>query len=172
MIPPLEPLRRVHRALEAGGVVAALGGSGLLYSLGLVDSVRDWDLTTDAPFGQVQAALGALPWQPAPTGDQGYATAHRINVTPDGADIDLMVGYAVRCERGVVQFPTVVTGDLQGIPVGSPEVWAVAYQLIGRPQKAAALNDYLRHHGYRSEIRDQLLSQPLPKAVAATILAW
>ncbi|HWI60781.1 MAG TPA: hypothetical protein VNT75_02955 [Symbiobacteriaceae bacterium] len=172
MIPPIEPLRRVHAALQAGGVVAALGGSGLLYSLGLVDTVRDWDLTTDAPFDQVKAALGDLPWRPSPTGDGSYATAHRINVTPDGADIDLMVSWAVRCDEGVVQFPTVVAGALEGIPVGSPEVWAVAYRLIGRPQKAGLLDDYLRRHGYRSEIRDQLLAQPLPETARTAIQAW
>jgi len=172
VIPPLEPLRRVFEALSAAGVEAAIGGSGLLYSLGLTDTVRDWDLTTEAPPEQVKAALGALPWHQAPTGGQTYATECRLNVTPDGADIDLMVRFAIRCEGGVVHFPTVVTGALEGLPVGSPEVWAVAYRLMGRQPKADILNDYVRRQGARSEIRALLAAQPLPEGVRAEVESW
>jgi hypothetical protein len=173
MIPPIEPLQLVVNRLAGAGIQAALGGSGLLFSLGLVDAVRDWDLTTDATLAEVSAALGAdIPWQPSPTGDQGYATVNRINITPNGADIDMMIRFAVRCEGGVVRFPTIVTGQFDGIPVGSPEVWAVAYQLIGRPAKADMLHEYLRQHGARSEIRTQLLAEPLPEAVRSRVCAW
>ena len=172
MIPPIEPLRQVVDRLASAGISAALGGSGLLYSLGLVDAVRDWDLTTDADVPAVIAALGDLPWSQSPTGDQSYATASRINVTPHGADIDLMVKFAVRSETGVVRLPTIVTGQFESIPVGSPEVWAVAYQLIGRPAKADMLNVYLRQQGARSEIRAQLLAEPLPEAIRRRVMTW
>lgn len=173
MIPPIEPLRLVLDRLAGAGIQAALGGSGLLHSLGLVDAVRDWDLTTDATLPEISAALGAdIPWHPSPTGDQGYATVNRINITPNGADIDMMIRFAVHCEGGVVRFPTIVMGQFQGIPVGSPEVWAVAYQLIGRPAKAELLHDYLRRHGARSDVRAQLLAEPLPEAARSLVLAW
>ena len=55
--PPLEPLRDVVARLEARGLVCALGGSGLLAALRLEDSVRDWDVTTDAPIEAVRDAL-------------------------------------------------------------------------------------------------------------------
>lgn len=51
------------RVLLRAGVRCALGGSGLLLSLGLVDRVGDWDLTTDAPLERVEAALQG--WQAA-----------------------------------------------------------------------------------------------------------
>lgn len=172
MIPAIEPLKLVVDRLAGAGIQVALGGSGLLYSLGLVDAVRDWDLTTDAAVPAVIEALGDLPWGRSPTGDQAYATAGRINVTPDGADIDLMVQFAVRCETGVVGFPTIVTGQFESIPVGSPEVWAVAYQLMGRLAKADMLYEYLRQRGARSEIRTRLLAEPLPEAVRSQVLSW
>lgn len=173
MIPPIEPLRMVVDRLRGAGIQVALGGSGLLYSLGLVDAVRDWDLTTDATLPDISAALGTeIPWQPSPTGDQGYATVDRINITPNGADIDMMIRFAVHCGGGVVRFPTIVTGQFELIPVGSPEVWAVAYQLIGRPAKAELLHDYLRRQGARSEVQAQMLSQPLPEAVRSGVLSW
>lgn len=172
MIPPLEPLQRVVRALAAAGIPAALGGSGLLYSLGLIESVRDWDLTTEAALDQVTAALGALPWRHAPTGDQAYATAFRLSVTPAGAEIDLMGRFAIRCATGVVWLPTIVTGELEGVPVGSPEIWAAAYWLMGRHAKADLLNDYCRRRGVRSEIQAFLQAQPLPEAIRTRVNGW
>ncbi|MDF2628074.1 MAG: hypothetical protein K0R39_1905 [Symbiobacteriaceae bacterium] len=173
MIPPIEPLRLVVERLTSAGIQAALGGSGLLYSLGLVEAVRDWDLTTDAALAEVAGALKAdIPWAPSPTGDQGYATVNRINITPSGADIDMMIRFAVHSEGGVVTFPTIVTGHFRGIPVGSPEVWAVAYELIGRPAKATLLHDYLRRKGAQSDVAAKMLAQPLPEAVRRAVLAW
>jgi hypothetical protein len=172
VIPPLQPLLQVVNALQTKGITAALGGSGLLHSLGLVDSVRDWDLTTDAPLEQVSAALGDIPWHMVRHGDQDYGTAYRINITPDGADIDLMGSFAVRTEAGLCRLPTLVSSVWNGVPVGSPEVWAVAYQLIGRPPKAQLLSDYLHRNGYRSEVKAVLLAEPLPETVLALIRRW
>ncbi|HYF92771.1 MAG TPA: hypothetical protein VD969_11060 [Symbiobacteriaceae bacterium] len=172
MIPPLGPLHKVYYTFKSAGVEVALGGSGLLYSLGLIDTVRDWDLTTDATTDHVMAALGALPWAQAPTGDQAYATACRLHITPDGADIDLMAGFAIRCESGVVRLPTIVCGALEGVPVGSPEVWAVAYWLMGRHPKADLLNAYIRRQGFRSEIQAIMLAQPLPATTRDAVASW
>lgn len=61
--PRLDVVRRVVASLVAGSVPVALGGSGLLAALGLVDRVRDWDLTTDGTPEQVIAALTAAGWR-------------------------------------------------------------------------------------------------------------
>ena len=54
--PPLRPLLVLVERLERAGIVVALGGSGLLATLGLTDAVRDWDLTTDAGLDAVRTA--------------------------------------------------------------------------------------------------------------------
>jgi len=51
---------QVVTALQDHGADAALGGSGLLAALGLVDAVRDWDVTTDADPAVVEAALQSI----------------------------------------------------------------------------------------------------------------
>jgi len=52
-------VRAVVGALRERGAVAAIGGSGLLVALQLAASVRDWDVTTDAPLSIVEDALEA-----------------------------------------------------------------------------------------------------------------
>jgi hypothetical protein len=45
--PPFQVVSQVLAALRRHGAEAAIGGSGLLAALGLVDQVRDWDVTTE-----------------------------------------------------------------------------------------------------------------------------
>ena len=169
--PPLAPLRAVLGALDVAGIEAALGGSGLLHALGLVDAVRDWDLTTDVPLGSVAAALAAsgLPWADAALRDGPYATAYRLLVNPGGGevDVDVMGRFAVRPAAGAppCHLPTVVRGWWHGVPLGSPEVWAVAYRLMGRHPKAELLLGHLRRHGADPAIVRRLLAEPLPAPI-------
>ena len=53
--PPLAPLQRACARLAAAGIPHALGTSGLLYSMGLVDQVNDWDVTCDADLSTLEA---------------------------------------------------------------------------------------------------------------------
>src|SRR5262245_59362199 len=63
-MPPWSSLAGTVGRLETAGVQVALGGSGLLAALGLADRVRDWDLTTDAPYERVTEALAGVPYTP------------------------------------------------------------------------------------------------------------
>lgn len=158
----------VAAALQRAQVPFALGGSGLLWALGLVDGARDWDLTTDAPLERVAAALKELTWREAPAGDPPYASAYRLAV----GDVDLIGGFSVAVETGVCHLPTVVAGAWEGLPTGSPEVWAVAYRLIDRPAKADLLSAWLARHGARYDACQLLLAQPLPEQVRREVKGW
>ncbi len=141
--PPLSAVVVVIDALHAQGAVAAVGGSGLLAALGLIDRVRDWDVTTDAPTPAVQAALSAtgLPVVPASAGQGSYATRARFAVRGAGHDVDVLVGFALRDRGHVVPLPTTVTRIWRGLPIADPEVWLQAYRLLGRQDRA----DLLQH---------------------------
>lgn len=166
------PLLPVIGRLRAAGLECALGGSGLLYSLGLAERVRDLDLTTDAALEQVEAALGALPRSLAPHGDGPFASSFRLSLQAGGAEVDLMGRFAIRTGGGVCHIPTVVCSTWQGVPVGSPEAWAVAYRLMQRHPKADLLSRYLAAGGARRSVVEYLLAQPLPPAVRAEVEAW
>jgi hypothetical protein len=124
--PPFDCLYLVSSHLSASGIEHALGGSGLMHALGLEERVCDWDITTDAPPETVHAALRDL----APTlhGNSGIHADHKV-VCFEGA-VEVICRFAFFAPGGLVRIPTIVTGMWRGIPLGSPEAWAVAYLLM------------------------------------------
>jgi len=133
--PPLSVVAAVVDAIQAQGAVAAVGGSGLLAALGLVGRVRDWDVTTDAETETVEAALRAtgLPVAPAPAGEGSYATRARFVVPCADHDVDVLVGFALRDNRGgVVPMPARVTRTWSGLPIADPR------RVAARPPTAPA----------------------------------
>lgn len=167
----MEMAKRVGAALTAAGITWALGGSSVLIAHGLWDQPpTDWDLNTDAELERVQAALTGFQVTLHPlTGSGAYATKARLTVAEE---VDLMVRFAVRTEGGIVHLPTVVSRTWNGMPVGSPEVWAVAYRLIGRPVKPDLLSNWLRAEGADPAVKAILLAQPLPQALQDEVHSW
>jgi hypothetical protein len=172
MIPVIAPLQQVVATLNRAGIEAALGGSGLLHSLDLIQNVRDWDLTTDADPAAVLRAVEGLPWEEAPYGSLPFASAFRLKISLGGCQVDLMVRFAITTPDGVCVLPTLPAGFWKGIPVGSPEVWAVAYRLMQRHPKADLLSDHLRHCGANRLAVERLLAEPLPLAVRVEVGSW
>jgi hypothetical protein len=160
--PPLEPVQALVGRLERAGIVVALGGSGLLAALGLTDTVRDWDLTTDAGLAPVLAALAGE--QVEHQGSDELHADQKLMLA--GGTIEVILGFAFHTERGVVRIPTVVTGRWEGLPLGSPEAWAVAYHLLGRPEKSETLWGALGRRGAGREVVTRLLREPLAPALA------
>lgn len=143
--PPLPVVASVIAALQGHGAVAAVGASGLLAALGLVDQVRDWDVTTDASTGTVQAALRStgLPYRRVTAGEGRYASRARFTVSAPDHEVEVLVGFAMRDSGSVVPLPTRVTGSWRGLPVADPAVWLLAYRLLGRDERAAPLQGWL-----------------------------
>jgi hypothetical protein len=143
--PGLEPVRGVLAAIEAAGMVAAVGGSGLLAALGLIDRVRDWDITVDADPQAVREALaaGGIDHLDRPAADGLFATKARLGVDGGDHDVDIIIGFAVRTDDRIVALPTLVTGSWLGLPLADPDVWARAYRLLGRHDRADRLDAWL-----------------------------
>ena len=171
--PPIAPLKRLVQRLERAGVTCALGGSGLLAALGVEreagagDEIGDWDLTTDASVDEVRRAIGRSRLQMM--GPNGVHADHKIQLR-DG-EIEIIIGFAILGPAGTVRLPTLVTGRWRGIPIGSPETWAVAYGLLGRYPKAEALFRHLEGRGAGDEARRRLLAEPLPVELSARLRA-
>jgi hypothetical protein len=163
--PPLPPLLEVIRRLERAGVEVALGGSGLLAALGLGNTIRDWDLTTDAEQPGVHALLA----------DLGVALAGSSGVHADSKvmlpslEIECICRFAFHVDGAVVRIPSVVTRRWRGVPVGSPEAWAIAYALLGRAEKSERLFGWLEAQGADASIVARLLAEPLPHALAGRL---
>lgn len=145
--PPLRVVQAVHRDLAARGQVV-LGGSGLLHALGLVDSVADWDLVTDVPAEQVAGVLAdrSLVAQRLGGDLPGFATAALFRVDAGDHQIDVLVDFAIRVAGRVTAIPARPWRTWQGMTLARPEDWALAYELMGREEKAALLRDWLLAH--------------------------
>lgn len=173
-LPPVAPLRAALARLAGAGVPHALGGSGLLAAYGLVDRVNDWDVTVDADLDTLAALFADQPRERF--GNSGCHADHKLNL--DGNGIELIARFAFFVEGGVVRIPTRVTREWNGLPVGSPEGWAVAYAIMGeldqaprRTERSERLLAWLAANGADAEALAFLLAQPLPAALAARLAA-
>lgn len=160
--PPAGPLLAAVPRLEAAGLVVALGGSGLLAALGLASEAHDWDLTTDAAPDEVAAALFGLEIERV--GASGIHADHKVRL--EGGVVEIICGFAICAGDAVVRVPTIVSARAQGIPLGSPEAWAVAYALLGREEKCTRLMRWLAARGADAAVVASLLAEPLPPPLA------
>ena len=138
--PPLSGVRAAVAALESAGLEVALGGSGLLAAHGLVERVRDWDLTTDAPVDDVLEALVAaeLPVFAARDGAPDEAPHASRALFSLAGSVDLIVSFALLDADGThIPLPTRITGRWNDLPLGDLAVWEQAYTLLGHPALAA-----------------------------------
>ena len=172
--PPFEQLADAGARLDAAELGWALGGSGLLHALGLADHVGDWDLQTDASPEDCEAALAGRPYERFAA--NGCHADYKL--TLKDADAEIIIRFAFATPRGVVRIPTRVSGHWRGMPLASPEGWAVAYWLLGeldgvpaRTAKAERLLAHLAMHGADRARLTELLAQPLPAALASRLEA-
>ena len=165
--PPAGPLLDTVRRLESAGLVVALGGSGLLGALGLGEEAHDWDLTTDATPDQVAARLPADGIERF--GSSGIHADAKLRLA--GGVVEIICGFAIRSGADVVRIPTIVSARAAGVPLGSPEAWAVAYALLGRAEKSERLLKWLDQRGAEAGVVERLLAEPLPESLAARLRA-
>ncbi len=133
-------IRGLQQALADAGVPTVLGGSALLASLGLTTRVRDWDLVTDAEPDLVRAALirlGVDFREGRPT--ELFRSAAALCFDLRGRQVDLIVRFALRTPGGTVRIPARPGGAWRGLEMARAQDWALAYALMGRAEKAAAL---------------------------------
>ncbi len=165
--PPLEPLREIVSLLAGAGVPCALGGSGLLAAHGLTDRVRDWDLTTDTPLNCVIPRLGQAKFERFGSG--GLHADEKLVLA--GGAVELISRFSIRSGTEVVHLPTLIHGRWNDVPLGSREMWAIAYALLGRPEKSQRLFADLEARGSDADAVARLLGQPLPADLAARLAA-
>lgn len=172
--PPIESLQKVYARLVQAGVPCALGGSGLLAALGLVDHVGDWDLTVEGDVAAIAALFADLPLELA--GNSGIHADHKVMLPGESSEV--IVNFAFQVEGPVIRIPTLVSGTWNDVAIASPECWAVAYALMGeyegvprRTERAEILFSHLEETGADLEALRLLLAQPLPESLTRRLIA-
>ncbi len=171
-LPPREPLRVVTDRLDAAGIEWAVGGSGLLAALGLVERVNDWDLQVECEPEPLKFLFRTLPHE-----FHGHGGCHADwKLAFEAQRTEVIPRFAFFAPAGVVRVQMHVTREWQGLPIASPEGWAVAYWLMGRyddaehrvrrAARAELLFAWLAEHGADAELVRELLEQPLPVDLA------
>lgn len=150
----------VIKRIEENEITYSLGGSGLLYYLNLTGVVNDWDLMVECPKGILLKAIDGYDWIELDGGDYPFASEYRIHIT--SLRIDIIGRFAFYTEGEVVHLPTspIQNREWDGIKVSSPEIWYVAYYLMGREEKSKLILGYLETH---KEIIDKHLIRDLLK---------
>lgn len=141
----------LHLALSVAPLLAgyrwAIGGSLLLYRLGLEAAPKDLDLVVVSDdFDQARDRLATLltpvatPWHPT------YASARFVRFSSaQGTGLDLMADIGVLREGRRISWsfdPARIERQL-GLPWMHAEDWVTLYQLFGHPAKAARLAAHL-----------------------------
>ncbi|MBI1798240.1 MAG: hypothetical protein HYR73_00970 [Candidatus Eisenbacteria bacterium] len=172
MHPPLDPLLEIGARLDRAGIVWALGGSGLLLALGLVDRANDWDLTCGEPADRVATIFEDIAHERS--GASGVHADEKIVFTAERTE--LICRFAFFTPAGVTRIPTLVSARWRGVPLVSPEAWAAAYALMGelessaqRRERGQVLFTHLARTGANREVVEQLLEQPLTPWVRARL---
>ncbi len=167
--PPFEHLLTAGASLTESGHEWALGGSGLLFALGLADHVGDWDLQTDASADACEQVFAHHRYERFDA--NGCHADHKL--TLHDAAVEIIIRFAFTTPLGVVRVPTRVSGWWREVPVASPEGWVVAYWLLGeldalpeRTAKAERLLSRLAISGADAGRIAELLAQPLPEPLA------
>lgn len=139
----IQNLKLITEALSRHQISYTLGGSGLLYYLGLVDHVNDWDLLVECPKEKLCEALGAYALREQSSGEYPFASKYRIQVLPP-FNIDVIGFFTIESAQGKLEIPLEAGSIWQGISVSQPEIWYAAYKMMGRESKAELLYQYLK----------------------------
>lgn len=142
--PSVAAVQLLFRLFDQHGIHASLGGSGLLAALGLADTVHDWDVTTGADSQTVEYVLRGLELPYARTPRRApFATEACFLVDAGDHTIDVLSRFGFDTPAGFVPVPTRTSGTWRGLPLGGAQEWALAYRLMGRHDRAAALERWL-----------------------------
>ncbi len=165
----LNTLRMISTRLEQAGVDYVIGGSGMLFGLGLTESVRDWDLMTDAEESEVWAALIDLDVTADSGASEQFGSGRKLTVAGVEPEVEVIIGFAIRSGKEICRLPAWDGGTHRGLRIASPEVWFAAYALMERTEKAALLEAYLHERGADAAAIARLRQEPLPAELAGRL---
>ncbi|CAM4048839.1 hypothetical protein COLU111180_20815 [Cohnella lubricantis] len=163
----------IVKRLEAYHIPYALGGSGMLRYLNLIHEVNDWDLMVECPKSTLIEAIQDLDWAELPTGGHPFASPYRISI--ESLQIDFIGHFALHTESDIFHLPIASFAIWDGIRLSSPEVWYIAYSLMGRTAKANLLQDYLKSNRTRVNtalIEHMLQTQGFTDELRATLSSF
>jgi len=133
------------------GLDWGIGGSSLLWRLGLAEAPRDLDLvTTAADFPEVRRLISLKLGDGSDTPHPVYRSRYFARFAPTGpVSVDLFAEVRVERSDGILEwaFDPATLELRDGLPWMRAEDWVQLYKLFDRPMRVKALTDYLAGSG-------------------------
>lgn len=133
------------------GLDWGIGGSSLLWNLGIAEAPRDLDLvTTAAHFPEVRRLISLKLGEGSDTPHPTYRSRCFARFATMGpVSVDLFAEVRVETSEGILEWAFDPTGlELRdGLPWMRAEDWVQLYKLFDRPTRVKALTDYLAGSG-------------------------
>jgi hypothetical protein len=136
----LAALDAVAGRLREHDVPCLLGGSGLLFALGIEVAVRDIDLML-RPEDRERFEAAAGDWLVTVTTDPGpvLTSEWKATLDVDGCEVEGLGGLGF---AGGPALPFRSGGSWRGVPLAAPEIWWAAYRAY-KPDRAALLEPFV-----------------------------
>lgn len=161
----IKNLTLVTSQLESSNIKYALGGSGMLLSLGLSDTINDWDIMTDAPKEQILKALQHFTIKETTGAEYPFGTEYKLAIHENDPQVEILGKFAIYNDQQLCKIPTIPATIWQGVQISAPEVWYVTYALMERTAKADLLLEYLKGKPANKEVINKLMKEPLPEFI-------
>lgn len=143
-----EKLIILAKELNKKNIAWALGASYLLYLEGYDTTVSDIDIIVSKNDNEkLKEVLKTFSYK-IKEADGIYQTEHFYDVKIDDVDFDIMIGFKVKTEQGLYEFPfniekTILLGKTQ-INLGSIKDWLNAYKAMGRDSKVTLIKEGIK----------------------------
>ena len=152
----LSILARLAAEFHKQHLIWAVGASLLLYLKGYADDFHDIDIMVqEADAETMEAILRSLgTMQPSDKGN--FATKHFREFIIDGAEVDMIGGFAIisggkvhNCDLKPTEITEYAEVAGQKIPLHSLSLWRTYYALMGRENKVAIIDQNKQPHPLR-----------------------
>lgn len=120
--------------LNKNQVEFSIGGTGLLYFLGLYDKVGDWDILTNAKFSKIEKCLEGLKYTKVSVKHPFYSN-FLYQVDLNGFEFDIMGDFKYEVEGDLVSMTSSPYMWKEEIPLANPSEWQSFYERINRESK-------------------------------------
>ncbi|WP_413380961.1 hypothetical protein [Alkalihalobacillus sp. 1P02AB] len=159
-------LQQVVEVLDENKIDYSLGGSGLLYALGLSEQVNDWDLMVEASEHELVKILEKKWITPQKKkGDSSFGSDYVLQLNIENVTFEFIGHFSIYYEQQLIQIPNEVSFVWNGVKVANPVAWYVAYELMARKDKADSLYYYLKAHKSDNSVHSKWFEQALPNPI-------
>ena len=147
----LSVLKKIAYLFNEASITYAVGASCLLYFKGITNHFNDLDIVVlEEDIFKAKEILVTLGTLNPPKSNEGYKTRHFLEFVVEEVDVDIMAGFVIvnrgkdyDCSLKKEQIKEYSYIDEVCIPLHDVKLWREYYNLMGRENKVAIIDNHL-----------------------------